>query len=196
MRCPDCRSPLTASAESCPQCGFAFDVDLLTKRFGDPPALQPRINDFAHVLSPRQISRLDRQIRSFQQGLRQILLSVVTQRIPLETRLAPYAFWIFNASSAIPSAGEAAEHHRIHRILFLLDASNHRATLTLSYGLEPFIAPETLDAVLISESRALASGRFAAFLAGGCTALEDALHSIGRELPAIYGLHPALAPGT
>ncbi|HUF60756.1 MAG TPA: hypothetical protein VMN36_01660 [Verrucomicrobiales bacterium] len=196
MRCPDCRIPLPPRAESCPQCGFSLDADRLTKRFGVPPALQPGINDLARVFSRGQISRIDRRILDFEHGLRQILLSVVTQRIPLESRLGAYAFWIFNASSPNQPPGEAVEHNRIHRILFLVDTSNHRATLTLSYGLEPFVGPETLDAVLQSGATALASGRFAAFLGGCIAALEDALHALGHNLPAVYGFHPALTPGT
>jgi uncharacterized membrane protein YgcG len=88
---------------------------------------------------------LKKRILKIQRRFPQLILQVVVHRFPADHPFGMHAFWLFNAGNF---AGHSRRGKDNHSILITLDPSRAEAAISLGYGLESFLNPESLDAIL------------------------------------------------
>lgn len=149
-----------------------------------PPPLD-RVMDVDSCLSPADRRRLAKVIDPIEQLLPQLRIHLCLGRLHPDTDPREFGFWLLNAS--VPPDAEAASH-RPWSVLLVMDRTSSRASLTIGYGLDPFLGDAVLTNCLEAGRRDFARERFAsgavACLAGLHTALTEAQRKASRTAAA------------
>ena len=166
MRCPGCRASLREAPETCPVCGygaetalrnFIFEAERL-QRFVDP---QGRI----HAKTRREANRsIDRLRREFPQVHPYIFIA----RLPPGIDVREFGFWLFNRSAP---ANRKEEAERLYGVLFIFDRTSGSASITIGYGLDPFLSDSDLRIILENSREAFLGGQYGIGIANGIEAL-------------------------
>jgi hypothetical protein len=168
VACPGCHATLKDPVPVCPHCGYN-GWTCVEKFPWIPPALD-RIMDVDRCLSPAGRRLLDKVIDPIEQLLPQVRIHVCLGRLHPDTDPREFGFWLFNAS--VPPDGEAASH-RPWSVLLIVDRTSSRASLTIGYGLDPFLGDPALTACLEAGRNDFKKERYAP----GAAAILAKLHT-------------------
>jgi uncharacterized membrane protein YgcG len=158
------------------------------RHFGVPPALASGVADLAGVFSPGDRRRLLAAIARLERRFPQITFTVLATRVPAETRLGAYAFWIFNRGAVGPGTDRGGANHAV---LLTIDPHHGRSNLTIGYGLEPFVGERHLEAALASGLDDFAGGRFAGGALAVIRRIGEILARVASSLDTAYGIRVA-----
>jgi uncharacterized membrane protein YgcG len=142
-----------------------------------PPPLE-RFMDVDQRLSEPEIRQLDQVIERLEQMLPQIRIHLCIGRLHADTDPREFGFWLFNAS--VPPDAEAASH-RPWSVLLVIDRGSRSASLTIGYGLDPFLSDEQLTRCLEAASPHFRRSRYGAGAAACLTKLHTLLTRAQRE---------------
>lgn len=182
MRCPACQFPTLEDDAACRQCGFALEA--VDRLFGIPPVLERPVTDLSRALAPREHSRVAAAVRAIEQRFPQISCAVVLSPVPDGVAAETWAFWLFNRGSLFSAVEKGGENHGI---LLFIDTVDHQASLTIGYGLEPFVAEDFLATCLSESAPALTKRRHASAILSVISKLETHLTDICENLPRQFG---------
>lgn len=155
VACPGCYVALRDPAPSCPKCGY--DAWSCVERYPWIPPPLERIMDVDDRLPVKERALIEKTADLIEQAFPQVRLHICLGRLHPDTDPREFGFWLFNAS--VPPDEEAASH-RPWSILLVIDRASRRASLTLGYGLDPFISDRRLTACLESAAPDFAKGRY------------------------------------
>jgi hypothetical protein len=179
VACPGCHVVLKDPAPSCPHCGYN-GWTCVEKFPWIPPALE-RVMDVDRCLSPSDHRLLDKAIDPIEQRLPQVRLHVCLGRLHPDTDPREFGFWLLNAS--VPPDAEAASH-RPWSVLLVIDRTSSRASLTIGYGLDPFLCDKILTSCLEAGQHEFKRDRFGPGAAACLTKLHTALAAAQRHASA------------
>ena len=105
MKCPSCRTTVTAPVERCPSCKFALRKG--DAKFGRPPRHSRYLTDRTGRLLLSEMPKLRGQLEIFEKKFPQSLFSVFITELSPGTPVAEYAFWLANRArfSSIEAVG-------------------------------------------------------------------------------------------
>jgi len=169
MECPYCRAPLHESSPECPAC--RLELGRVRALLGPIPRMLPGLCDDARLLPNRARDRLQARIDAIQHRFPQLRLQVLCRRFPDSHPFSLYVFWCFNLSGLASEREKGGDNHQL---LIALDPAGHAAIMP-GYGLEPFLEPERLDALLDEVAPRWGRGEWSA-------GLEQLLDGVEREL--------------
>ena len=176
VACPGCHLALKDPAPNCPQCGYN-GWSCVEKFPWIPPPLE-RFMDVDGRLSPDDLAMMNKVIEPIESNLPQVRIHVCLARLHAETDPREFGFWLFNAS--VPPDAEATSH-RPWGILLVIDRASRRASLTIGYGLDPFLSDRKLTACLEAAQHDYARGRYGHGTATCLRKLHTALTTAQRE---------------
>jgi uncharacterized membrane protein YgcG len=155
VACPGCYFALKDAVPSCPHCGY--DAWSCVEKFPWIPPPLERIMDVDDRLAPEERTQIEKSAEVIEQSFPQVRIHVCLGRLHPDTDPREFGFWLFNAS--VPPDDEAASH-RPWSILLVIDRASRRASLTLGYGLDPFLSDRRLTACLESAAGDFTLGRY------------------------------------
>ena len=176
VACPGCHFALAAPVPVCPQCGYN-GWTCVEKFPWIPPPLE-RVMDVDARLSPADHKLLDEAIEPLEQTLPQVRVHVCLGRLHPDTDVREFGFWLFNAS--VPPDAEAASH-RPWSVLLVIDRGARRASLTIGYGLDPFLSDRRLTACLEAGAKDFQCGRYGHGASACLKKLHGALITAQRD---------------
>jgi hypothetical protein len=193
VSCPGCHRSLPGPVEQCPHCGYNAWTCVDHFRY-DPPPLD-RYIDIENKLRNEDRAKLDRLIETLESDLPQVRVHLCLVKLLPGTDVRECGFWMLNAS--VPRDEEEAEH-RPWGILLLLDTQACAVSLTVGYGLDPFLGNDTLRGCLDQGRKEFAEGSYAAALGRVLSSLHGALReaqhraaSMARRLKPVTTTGPA-----
>ena len=190
MLCPYCQKPLAEDAAACGVCGLS--LARADAYFGTPPRLSPDVTDPAGLLTASARQRIIGALDRFHRRFPQCRLGVALLSMPDEMPGATRAFWLFNRGAGDGGLNTGSANRRL---FLLIDPDAGEATLTIGYGLEPFIGPQHLEAVLTTAADALARAEWATAVETAAHQLESLMRRIIAGLPRTFGLSPHIGDG-
>ena len=129
-------------------------------------------------LSPAEGALIDRVAECLEQTLPQVRVHVCLGRLHPDTDPREFGFWLFNAS--VPPDPEAASH-RPWSVLLVIDRASRRASLTIGYGLDPFVSDRRLTTCLEAAQPDLQCGRYGQGAAACLRKLHTVLTTARRD---------------
>ncbi len=174
MECPHCNSALPPSLPSCGQCGF--DLARLRTRLGSQWVKLERLTDSAGCLSLKDSRAVEGLLDEFERRFPQVFFAAYFGVLPQGINVAEAGFWLLN-HAAFGSQDLARRNE--YGIVLIIDPAAGRAGFTTGYAIEPWLAKETLDALLIRMSRCLAQSDYARALKIAVRNLDASLRSAG-----------------
>ena len=184
MECPYCKEPGYGAVELCAGCGFSLGE--AKRLFGVPAALHPGVSDQDALFSKKAIRTLTSAVKTFERKFPQSQFSVVTSRNPsARMPLRVYAFWVFNMSGICKGLNKGGLNHDL---LLMIDNEKGEASLTIGYGLEPFIPTGKLDKILANAGTDLADGDHLNACLGVIAETEKTLASVCAEMNETFGI--------
>lgn len=178
MRCPACQFAALEGDAACRQCGFS--LDMADQAFGIPPVLEHPVTDLAGELSGSERARIEKIVHAIERRFPQVTLAIAIAAAPAGVPPAAWAFWLFNRGSLFSPVERGGDNHGV---LLAINTADNSATLTLGYGLEPFIAETALRQCLQEAAAELAKARYA-------VAVQSCMAGLDRELTKACGILP------
>jgi hypothetical protein len=176
VACPGCHLALGEPAPTCPHCGYN-GWSCVEKFPWIPPALE-RFMDVDGRFDAADLAMIDKAIEPIETHLPQVRVHVCLGRLYGDTDPREFGFWLFNAS--VPPDAEATSH-RPWSILLVIDRTSRRASLTIGYGLDPFLSDRKLALCLEAGQRDYARGRYGHGTAACLRKLHTALTTAQRD---------------
>ena len=176
VACPGCHFALKEITPACPQCGYNGWTSV-EKFPWIPPPLE-RVMDVDDRLSASERRQLDQAIEPLEQTLPQVRVHICLGKLHPDTDVREFGFWLFNAS--VPADIEAASH-RPWSILLVIDRASRRASLTIGYGLDPFLSDRRLSTCLEAATPHFKNGRYGRGTAACLTKLHTVLATAQRD---------------
>lgn len=143
MKCPSCRTTVTAPVERCPSCKFALRKS--DTKFGRPPLHSRYLTDRSGRLPLSEMAKLRGQLKIFEKKFPQSLFSVFVTELPPGTPVAEYAFWLANRARFSTVEAVGSENFDL---LLVIDALAGTAAFTVGYGLEKYLQESDLEDIL------------------------------------------------
>ena len=140
--------------------------------FPYPPPPLDRYIDVENRLTNEDRARLDKTIASLESDLPQARIHVCLVRLLPGTDARECGFWMMNAS--IPRDEEEAQS-RPWSALLLLDLAASLASVTIGYGLDPFVCDAQLRAALAAGQEDWQAGQL-------CAGIQKFLHQLHQTL--------------
>ncbi len=185
MRCPYCKTETEPGTPACQRCGL--ELEKVTRLFGVVPRIVKGISDDACVLSDSAKRRIRTAANELSIRFPQTNFSVVTAKLPADTSLGVFAFWIFNEAGIARDLDRASNNYDI---LLTIDPSTGRANLMVGYGLESFVSEAQLAAI-IEETRAFYErGEYAHGIDQTIAGLRESLTDVVENLESTHGVTP------
>lgn len=182
MRCPACHQSITETEAACAQCGFSLDA--LAAQMGIPPQLTPPVADLAQILSSTSHRALARAVNLLEQRFPDIEATVVIAEIPPHLTPETYSFWLFNRTSLFSETQKGGDNHGV---LLLFDATTPKATVTIGYGLEPFVPEPTLELCLRAASHSLLKSKYVPAAEAFFREMERQFTILSTQWPTVFG---------
>lgn len=168
--CPSCGGVTAEGDRACRACGYGFEF--ASRLIPYPaPALRKFI-DFDGHLSRHDIRDGQRALEKLRAHFPQVTLCTCLVNVPDGVSITEFGFWLFNQS--IPEGPRLIER-RLHSILLLIDPTKGEATLTVGYGLDPFLDDADLQRCLQKIRRPLAAKNYGKALRRLCASLRPVL---------------------
>jgi len=174
--CPSCGDGVEDGMRACASCGYGFEFATRLLPYEAPPLR--KFIDYDGQLSRDDIKTGQRALEKLRAHFPQITLCTCIARVPKEVSLSEFGFWFFNQS--VPNSPRLTER-RLHSILLCIDPDRGGASLTLGYGLDPFIDDESLAQCLEKIRKPLAAQDYGKVIRKLCRALRPVLNS-GHEI--------------
>jgi uncharacterized membrane protein YgcG len=173
MKCPSCRTTVTAPVERCPSCKFALRKG--DAKFGRPPRHSRYLTDRTGRLLLSEMPKLRGHLELFEKKFPQSLFSVFITELSPGTPVSEYAFWLANRArfSSIEAIGSEN-----FDLLLVIDAVAGTAAFTVGYGLEKYLSESDLEEILAAAVPAFRKGDFA----GGILSCIDRTVKHMREI--------------
>jgi hypothetical protein len=162
-----------------------MDAAGVARWLGNPPRLLPGLNDLANSLRPREARRFLRARDFLRARHPQCDIHWVLATFPPPAPLSVYAFHVFNQGGLCQSLHTAGANHDM---LLLTDTELGQSSLTIGYGLEPFVKTSTLDALLAEILPDLQSGKPARAAVRLIESWVAHLDHVLDALPRAFGL--------
>ena len=179
--CPSCYGQIAEGDRACAECGYGFEFAARLLPY-DAPSLRKFI-DYEGHLSREDIKRAQSGMEKLRKAFPQITLCTCVATVPDELTPSEFGFWLFNQS--IPD-GPRMEDRRLHSILLCIDTTNEEASLTVGYGIDPFIDDVALESCLTKIKKPLRSGDYGGAIIKLCRVLEKVLERGFDEANARY----------
>jgi uncharacterized membrane protein YgcG len=186
MNCPYCQTPVFEMAGSCPRCGL--NMEKAGAFFGIAPAIEPGINDLAHVINRRGRTRLAAEIAIFKTRFPQCGMTVVFMALDENHPGKTFAFWLFNKAVII---SQVTLSSRNREVFLLVDTKRRTPYLTVGYGLEPFVGEKDLRECLDVGLTHFANDDFAEGAMQVVRKVDEVFREIIAAIPRTYGV-PAI----
>jgi len=170
--CPSCHAPATEIGRHCGFCGYSAEEAVKKFNF-KPPALE-RFVDAEGRLKASEKRRLSHRIDQLERKYPQITFYFVLMRLSVKTDSREFGYWLFNASYP---QNEEDVRKRPYGILFLIDLENRLASVTVGYGLDPFLTDSNLQQIMHSLKAFLQKKRFFKAIDAFGRQLEEQLHA-------------------
>jgi hypothetical protein len=167
--CPACQRRMEEPAGRCPHCGFTGTDCLRLFPFA-APSLQ-EVVDPEGLLDKVGLAAVRGSVARLRRRFRQVHWSLCLVRLPAETNLRLFGFWLLN-SARMPADNPEAP---AWTVLLVMDFDNAAASVTTGYALEPFVADDAWLRALMAMSVPWRRGAYA-------EALCEFLHACGNEL--------------
>lgn len=174
--CPSCGHEVGEDHRACGGCGYGFEFATQLLPYEAPPLR--KFIDYDGHLSRDDIKHGQRALEKLRAQFPQVTLCTCLAKVPSEVSLAEFGFWLFNQS--VPDSPRLTER-RLHSVLLCIDPDRCEASLTVGYGLDPFIADESLAECLAKIQRPLEARDYGKALTKLCQALRPVL-SEGYEI--------------
>ena len=123
-------------------------------------------------LTREDIKRGQHAMEKLRAHFPQLTLCTCVAKVPEGVSISEFGFWLFNQS--VPN-GQRMIDRRIHSILLCIDPTNGEASLTVGYGLDPFIDDDDLTDCLNKIKKPLAVQNYGSALSKLCRALRPVL---------------------
>ena len=164
--CPSCHARLNSLQHVCGVCGFRAEAACRRYPYEAPP--MERFMDPESRLSARRRYDLEEVIDGFEARFPQVKFHVCIIRLPENSECREFGYWLFNSS---PARTEDERMQRYHGILLLVDRFRRVASLTVGYGLDPFLGDDVLRAVMGEAHKSFTQGCYA-----------EGIETVAREL--------------
>lgn len=174
--CPSCGHEVAEDHRACGGCGYGFEFATQLLPYEAPPLR--KFIDYDGHLTRDDIKRGQRALEKLRAQFPQVTLCTCLAKVPSEVSLAEFGFWLFNQS--VPDSPRLTER-RLHSILLCIDPDRCEASLTVGYGLDPFIADESLAECLARIQKPLEARDYGKALSKLCLALRPILNE-GYEI--------------
>lgn len=179
--CPSCGGEVGENHAACGYCGYGFEFATQLLPYEAPPLR--KFIDFDGCLTREDIRLGQRAVERLRIQFPQITLCTCLATVPSEVSLSEFGFWFFNQS--VPNSPRLTER-RLHSILFCIDPDRGEASLTVGYGLDPFIADQSLSACLAKIHKPLAARDYGKAISKLCRALRPILSEGADEASRAY----------
>ncbi|CAN5163947.1 hypothetical protein BH23VER1_BH23VER1_16770 [soil metagenome] len=184
MNCPYCQNPAFETALECQSCGLSLEK--VEKLMGAVPAgITAPVADLAQLFSKAERRSVSGAVAKFEERFPQARFSVLATRLPAETHLGIYAFWIFNKGGICRDIDRGPDNRNV---LLTIDAGNARANVMVGYGLEPFVGTAHLEQVLTAARPEFAKHRYAEGTLAAIKALSAILAKVSATMDQTYGI--------
>ena len=128
-------------------------------------------------LSDKEYRKLDKAIQGFERRFPQLRFCVYLNRLPEAADAREFGFWLINHAS--PADGED-QSDRLRTILVVIDRQNRQASVTVGYGLDPFIGDDTGGRFLSDSKDDFIAGDFVAGTIGFMKRVNQHLSRVSR----------------
>ncbi|MBK1884319.1 hypothetical protein JIN85_18010 [Luteolibacter pohnpeiensis] len=178
--CPACRAQLKDHPDWCPQCKFTGS-DSMEVFAGTPPPLPP-ILDVASVWSPAELRSIASAQRKIAKRFPQFIWKICTVELDPTQSLDIFSFWMFNAA---PLTGDETAEQRAWTVLLIIDAANHKATVTPGYSAEPWLSEQEWRQGLLQMREQWERGKTAGAVAKYLSTTQQLLEKSWQRLPPV-----------
>ena len=165
--CPSCGQITAEGQRVCVSCGYGFEFAARVLPY-EAPELRKFIDQEGH-LTRDDIKLGQRALEKLRAKFPQVTLCTCVVNVPESVKLSEFGFWLFNQS--VPNGPRLVER-RMRSILLTIDPTRQEASLTLGYGLDPFITDSSLVECLKKIKKPLNDHRYGIALKKLCRALE------------------------
>lgn len=187
MNCPYCRQPIHPQGEKCPSCGM--DAEGVRRWLGVPPPLLAGFTDLTGELAAKDGKCFSEATADLRDRHPQCEFHWVHARLQLAVPLRIHAFHFFNHGRLCSPARSGGSNRDA---LLVTDPDRDAAALVVGYGVESFLQPGELDAVLAAGGPGLEIGDHCKAASAVVRAWEKLLDRVLDRLPRTFGLP---APG-
>ncbi|MGI9240546.1 MAG: zinc ribbon domain-containing protein [Verrucomicrobiales bacterium] len=168
--CPSCGHEVADGHRACASCGYGFEFATRLLPYDAPPLR--KFIDYEGHLSRDDIKRGQQALDNLRTYFPQITLCTCLAKVPKEVSLSEFGFWFFNQS--VPNSPRLTER-RLHSILLCIDPGRGAASLTLGYGLDPFVDDESLGQCLAKVRKPLKAKNYGKVISKLCNTLRSVL---------------------
>ena len=168
--CPSCSGTTAEGERACGTCGYSFEFAAKLLPY-TAPELRKFI-DYEGHLSREDIKVGQRALEKLREHFPQVTLCTCVARVPDGVSISEFGFWLFNQS--VPNGPRLTER-RLHSILLCVDPYRGEASLTLGYGLDPFVGDGALAACLSKIQKPLGAGDYGKAVSKLCAELRPVL---------------------
>lgn len=168
--CPSCGELTAEGDRACVACGYGFEFASRLLPY-EAPELRKFI-DRQGFLSREDIRDGQRALEKLRSHFPQVTLCTCLTNVPEEISISEFGFWLFNQS--VPNGPRLVER-RLHSILFCIDPDRGEASITVGYGLDPFVDDEWLTACLTKIKKPLAAENYGKAITKLCSELRPVL---------------------
>jgi hypothetical protein len=142
--CPACRVRLESPEPACPTCGFTGAHTM--PMFGKAAPAMTQILDVENVWTAAQRKALEKELAQMRQLFPQIHWCLLSVKLPPQADMRLFGFWFFNVS---PVAADEDPDQRAWTILLTIDTEQQQLGLTPGYYIEPFLADDEWEKLLV-----------------------------------------------
>ncbi|MBI2376042.1 MAG: TPM domain-containing protein [Deltaproteobacteria bacterium] len=176
IRCPRCETRVQDATPKCASCGFGIeDLDLT---FGQLPARNGLVNDFASLLSPEGSDRMRARVEKLERD-QKVHLALVTIDTSAPGKPSEHAFWLFNRWNVGDFDGD-----QNRGMLILLARNERRIECEVGFGLEEVVTDEAAGEILERDVvPVLAAGRVEQGLEEAVEIFARLIEGAGRPRP-------------
>ena len=141
LTCPSCREALNSATSRCPKCGFVAEKAVEKFPFPAPP--------LATVIDPSGLATAEEKkevadaIEKARKKVPQVHFVNCIVSMGADINLGEFGYWMLNAAE-MPE-GNDKKHFTV---LFLIDPKAKALSVTVGYGIEPFVTDSEWTSVL------------------------------------------------
>ncbi len=143
MKCPFCDISILQDAKECPECSLSFKRAMALE--GLVPRLDVGLADHAQILSAKAQVRIRRSVSHLERKFPEVMIQIVTYRMPEKYPFSLHAFRLFNAAAISKESRRGSANLAL---MILIDPKRMESAIVSGYGLEPVLDGQDAAALL------------------------------------------------